>query len=190
MSALFDSIRARSSASAAPPPAPVSTPSGYISFTGIVRHSVGVATNDPQGAVGAPAETSYRLLTSILKRPGWAECARINFSWEDVRESQRSEIVRIRQVAESVGSSATVRTGRYLDLVEGSFLTPPSIRCDRTFLLYGSDAKYVESMEQYLFERDVAYPGLADRSLRDVVIRSGDLRARKTSYSVKNGSLM
>ena len=58
------------------------------------------------------------------------------------------------------------------------------------FLLYGSDAKYVESMEQYLFEGNVAYPGLADRWLRDIVIRSGDVRARKTSYSMTNGSLV
>ena len=55
-------------------------------------------------------------------------------------------------------------------------------------LLYGSDAKYVESTERYLFEGDVAYPGLADRSLRDVMVRSGDVRALKTSYSVTNGS--
>ena len=96
--------------------------------------------------------------------------------------------MRIRQVAESVGSSATVHTGRYLDLVKGSFVISPATRCDRIFLLYGSDAKYVESMEQYLFEGDVAYPGLADRALRDVVIRSGDVGAWKTSYSVTSGS--
>ena len=188
MAALFDTVRARSSASVAPPSGPVSTPLGYVCFTGIVRRSVGVTTNDPEGVVHAPAETSDRLLKSILKRPGWAECALIGFSWDDVRESQRSEIVRIRQVAESVGSSATVHTGRYLDLVEGSFVIPPAIRCERMFLLYGSDAKYVNSMEQYLFGGHVGYPGLADRSLRDVVIRSGDVPAWKKSYSVTNGS--
>ena len=188
MAALFDTVRARSSAFVAPPPGPISTPSGYVSFTGIVRLSVGVETNDPEGVVGAPAKTPGRLLTSILKRPGWAECARIGFSCDDIRESQRSEIVRIRQFAESVGSSATVHTGRYLDLVEGSFFIPPSIRCNRMFLLYGSNATYVEYMEQNLFDGDVAYPGLADRSLRDVVIRSGDVRAWATSYSVTNDS--
>ena len=124
MAALFDTVRARSSASVAPPPGPVSTPSGYVSLTGIVRRSVGDETNDPEGVVGAPAETSDRLLTSILERPGWAECARVDFSWDDVCEGQQSEIVRIRQVAESVGSGATVHTGRYLDHVEGSFLIP------------------------------------------------------------------
>ena len=56
------------------------------------------------------------------------------------------------------------------------------------FLLYGSDARYVESMEQYLFGSDVPYSGLADRSLRDVVIRSREVRAWKKSYSVKNVS--
>ena len=44
----------------------------------------------------------------------------------------------------------------------------------------------MESVERYLFEGDVACPGLADRSLQDVVVRSGDVRARKTSYSVTN----
>ena len=34
----------------------------------------------------------------------------------------------------------------------------------------------------------MAYPGLADRSLGEVVVRSGDVRVWKTSYSVKNGS--
>ena len=85
-------------------------------------------------------------------------------------------------------SSLDCSTGRYLDLVEGAFAIPPSIRCDRMLLLYGSDAKYVESVERYLFEGDVAYPGLADRSLRDLVVRSGDVRAWKTSYSVTNGT--
>ena len=128
MAALFDTVRARSSASAAPPPGPASTPSGYVSFTGTVHRSIEVDTHDPEGVIGAPAETSDRLLTRILKRPGWAECARIGFSWDDVRESERSKIVRIRQVAESVESSATFHTGYYLDLVEGSFVIPPAIR--------------------------------------------------------------
>ena len=69
MAALFDTVRARSLASVAPPPGPFSTQSGYVSFTGIVRRSVGVATNDPDGVIGAPAETPDRLLTIILKRP-------------------------------------------------------------------------------------------------------------------------
>lgn len=54
-------------------------------------------------------------------------------------------------------------------------MTSPSIRCDRLFLLYRADAKYVKAVEQYLFEGDVEYMGLADRSLRDVVIRSVDV---------------
>ena len=188
MVALFDIVRARSSSSVAPPPSPVTTPSCYVSFTGTVRRSIGVDTHEPEGVIVEPATSSDRLLTSIPQRTDWAECARIKFSWDDLRESQRSEIVRIRQVAESVGASANVQTGRYLDLVEGAFVIPPPVRCDRIFLLYGSDAKYVESVERYLFEGDVAYPGLAERSLRDVLVRSGDVRAWKTSYSVTNGS--
>ena len=159
MATLFGILRARSSASVAPPPAPVSTPSGYVSFTGTVRHSVGVDTHDPEGVVGDPAASSDRLLTSILQRTDWAESARIGFWRDDLQESQRSEIVRIRQVAGSVGGSASVYTGRYLDLVERAFTIPPSILCDRMFLLYGSGAKYVESVERYLFEGDFAYPG-------------------------------
>ena len=161
MAALFDIVRARSSASVAPPPGPVTTLSGYVSVTVTVRRSIGVDTHEPEGVFGESATTSDRLLTIILQRTDWAESARIRFSWDDLRESQRSEIVRIRQVAESFGASANVHTGRYLDLVEGAFVIPPSIRCDRMFLLYGSgsDAKYVESVERYLFEGDVAYPG-------------------------------
>ena len=68
MAALFDMFRARSSASIAPPPGPVSTPSGYVSFTGNVHRSIEVATNDLEGVIGASAESSDRLLTSILKR--------------------------------------------------------------------------------------------------------------------------
>ena len=145
-------------------------------------------THGPEGVIGEPATSSDRLLTSILQRTDWAECARIRFSWDELRESQQSEIVRIRQVAKSVGAIANVHTGRYLDRVEGAFVIPPFIRCDGMFLQYGSNAKYVESVERYLFEGDVAYPGLADRSFQDVVVRSGDVRAWKTLYSVTNGS--
>ena len=73
MAALFDTVRARSSASVTPPRGPASTPSGYVNFTGTVRRSIGMDTHDPEGVIGAPAETSDRLLASILKRPGWAE---------------------------------------------------------------------------------------------------------------------
>ena len=110
MAALFNIVRARSSASVAPPSGPVTTPSGYDSLTETVRRSIGVDTHEPEGVIGEPATTSDRLLTSILQRTDWAECARIRFSRDDLRESQRSEIVRIRQVAESVGASANVHT--------------------------------------------------------------------------------
>ena len=146
MAALFNIVRARSSASVAPPSGRITTPSGYVTFTGTVRRSIGVDTHEVEGVIGEPATTSDRLLTIILQRTDWAECTRIKFSWDDLQESQRSEIVRIRQVVESVGASANVHTDRYLDLVEGAFVIPPSIRCDRMFLLYGSDAKYVESI--------------------------------------------
>ena len=56
-------------------------------------------------------------------------------------------------------------------------MIPPSILCDRMFLQNGSGAKYVASVARRLFEGEVAYPGLPDRSLRDVVVRSGDVRA-------------
>ena len=67
MAALFDIVRARSSASVAPTPGPVTTPSGYVSFTGTVRRSIGVDTHEPEGVIGEPATTSDRLLTSILR---------------------------------------------------------------------------------------------------------------------------
>ena len=110
------------------------------------------------------------------------------FPWNDISVCRCSEIVRLREVAESVGTCATVHTGRYLDLVESSFMFPLSIRCDRLFLLAATVAKHVESVERYLFEGDVAYPGLGYRSPHDVVFRSGYVRPWKTSYSLMNGS--
>ena len=188
MAALFDIVRARSSASVAPPPVPVATPSGYASFTGVVKRASNVATNDPADVIGSPASSLDRLMKSVLQREGWAECARVSFSWDDISGCQRSEILRLREVAESVGTCATVHTGCYLDLVEGSFMVPSSIRCDRLFLTAAADARYVDSVERYLFEEDVAYPELGDRSLRDVVFRSGRVRPWKTSYFLMNGS--
>ena len=47
-------------------------------------------------------------MKSVLHHEGWAECARVGFSWDDVSGCQRSEIVLLREVAESVGTSATV----------------------------------------------------------------------------------
>ena len=111
----------------------------------------------------------------------------MGFSWDDISGFQRSEIVRLREVAESVGNFATVHAGRYLDLLEGSFMVPSSIRPDRLFLIAAACDKYVESVERYLFEGDVAYPGLGHRILRGVVFRSGCVRPRKTSYLLMNG---
>ena len=188
MAALFDIFRARSSSSVAPTPIPITTPSGYVSFTGVVRRASNVATNDPADVIGSPAFSLDRLMKSLLHREGCAECARVSFSWDDVSGYQRSEIVRLREVAESVGTSATVHTGRYLDLAEGSSMDPSSIRFDLLFLIAAGDAKYVESVERYLFEGDVAYPGLGDRSLRDLVFSTGCVRPWKTSYSLMKGS--
>ena len=188
MAALLGIVRARSSASVAPPPVPVATPSGCESFTGVVRRASNVATNDPADVIGSHASSLDRLMKSVLQRGGCAECARVSFSWDAISGCQRSEIVRLREIAESVGTCATVHTGRHLDLVEGSFTVPSSIRCDRLFLIAAAEAKYVAFVESYLFEGDVAYPGLGDRSLRDVVFRSGCVRPWKTSYSLMNGS--
>ena len=84
MAALFDIVRARSSASVAPPLVPVVTPSGYVSFTGVVRHASNVATNDPADVIGSPASSFDRLMKSVLQREDWAECARVSFSWDDI----------------------------------------------------------------------------------------------------------
>ena len=62
------------------------------------------------------------------------------------------------------------------------FMVPSSIHCDHLFLIASADAKYVESVERYLFEEDIGYPGLGDRSFRDVVFRSGCVRPWKMSY--------
>ena len=80
-------------------------------------------------------------MKSVLQREGWAECAHVSFSWDDISGCQRSEIVRLREVAGSVGTCGTVHTGRYFDLVEGSFMVPLSIRFDRLFLIAAADAK-------------------------------------------------
>ena len=63
-----------------------------------------------------------------------------------------------------------------------------SIRCDRLFLIAAADAKYVESVERYLFDGDIAYPGLVDCPLCDVLFRSGCVRPWKTWYSLMIGS--
>ena len=84
MAALFDIVRARSSASVAPPPVPVATPSGYVSFTGVVRRASNVATNDPVDFIGSPASSLDRLMKSVLQREDWAECAQI-FTWISLR---------------------------------------------------------------------------------------------------------
>ena len=154
----------------------------------VVRRTSNVATNDPADVIGSPASSLDRLMKSVLHRECWSKCARVGFSWDIVSGCQRSEIVRLREIAGSVGTCATVHTVRYLDLVEESFMVPSSILCDRLFLIAAADATYVESVECYPFERDIAYPGLGDRSLRDVVFRSDCVRPWKTSYSLMNGS--
>lgn len=70
--------------------------------------------------------------------------------------------------------------GRYLDLIEGPSMVPSYIRCDRPFLIAEADAKYVESVERCLFEGDFAYPGIGDRTLRDVLFRSVCFGRRRT----------
>ena len=188
MAALFDIVRARSSSSVAPTPVAVATPSGYASFNEVVRRAWNRATNDPADVIGFPDSSLDHLMKSVLQREGWAECARVRFSWDDISRCQRREIIRLRDVAESVGTCATVHTGRYFDLVEGSFMRSSFIRCDRLFLIAAADDKYVESVDLYLFEGDSAYPGLGERSLRDVVFLSGCVRPWKTSYKLMNGS--
>ena len=84
MAALLDIVRARSSASVAPPPVPVATPSGYISFNGVVRRAMNVATNDPADVIGSSASSLDSLMKSVLQREGWAECARVGFSYDDI----------------------------------------------------------------------------------------------------------
>ena len=70
-------------------------------------------------------------MKSVLHREGWDEFARIGFSREDVSGCQRREIVRLREVTDSVGTSARLHTYRYLDLFVRSFVVPSSIRFDR-----------------------------------------------------------
>ena len=78
MAALFDIVRARSSASVAPPPVPVLTPSGYVSFTGVVRRASNVVKNDPADVIGSPPSLFDRLMNSVVQREDWAECARVS----------------------------------------------------------------------------------------------------------------
>ena len=143
MAALLDIVRARPSASVSAPPASVMTPTAYVSFTEVVRRASNVATNDPADVIGSPASSLDSLMKSVLQREDWAECARASFSWDNICGCQRSQIVRFREVAESVGTCAIVHTGRYLDLVEGSLMVPSSIRCDRLFLIAAADSRYV-----------------------------------------------
>ena len=91
-------------------------------------------------------------------------------------------------MAESVGTSASVYSDHYLDLVEGSFMVRSSIRCDDLLLIAAADSKYVECGERCLFERDIAYTGLGGHTLLDVVFLSGFVRPWKTSYSLMKGA--
>ena len=75
MAALFDLVWALPSSSVDASPVPVATPSGYVSFTGVVRRGSNVATNDPADVVGAAASSLDHLMKSVLPREGWAEFA-------------------------------------------------------------------------------------------------------------------
>ena len=56
------------------------------------------------------------------------------------------------------------------------------------FLVEASDAKYVELVERYLFDPMRPYPGLGDRTLPNVLVRTGAIRRWKTSYSFMRGT--
>lgn len=73
-----------------------------------------------------------------MQRADWVGYPCISLSWKEIRDLERGEIVRVRNVADSV---VTVHTERLLDLVEDSLMIPLSMRCDVLFLVSASDGK-------------------------------------------------
>ena len=102
--------------------------------------------------------------------------------------SGRADVKRVRDLANFVGTAGVTYTERYMDYVRGAYQIPASLRCDRMFLVEASDAKYVELAERYLFDSTRPYPGFADRTLRDVLVRTEAIRRWRTSYSLMCGT--
>ena len=113
-----------------------------------------------------------RLDSCYLFRTYWSLRGRGSFDWDDIVTSGRADVKRVRDLAHSVGTAGVTYTERYMDYVRCAYQIPPSLPCDRLFLVEASDAKYVELVERYPFDPTRPCAGFGDRTLRDVLVRT------------------
>ena len=144
--------------------------------------------SEPEELFGSPELVMPRLDNRCLVRSDWSLRARGSFDWDDIVASGRADVKRIRDLANSVGTAGVTYTERCMDYVRGAYQIPASLRCGRMFLVEASDAKYIELVERYLFDSTRPYPGFADHTLRDVLVRTDVIRRWKTSYSLMSGT--
>ena len=102
--------------------------------------------------------------------------------------SGRADAKRVRDLANSGGTTGVTYTKQYMDHVRGAYQIPSSLRCDRLFLVEASDAECVELLDSYLFDPTRPYPGFRDLTLRYVLVRTEAIRRWKTSYSLMCGT--
>ena len=117
-----------------------------------------------------------RLDSRCLVRTYWSRRARGSFDWDDIMDSGRADVKRVRDLAHSVGTVGVTYTERYMDYVRGAYQIPSSLSCNRLYLVEASDAKYVELVERYLFDPTRPYPGFDHRTLLDVLVRTAAIR--------------
>ena len=189
MSSLFDTFRSRAPAASVADPIVLSTPSEYTRYTGTIIGNVNeVVGSEPEEGVGSPELVMPGLDSRSLVRTDWSLRAPVSFDWDEIVTSGRAGVKSVRDLANSVGTAGVTYTERYMDYVRGAYQVPSSLRCDRLFLVEASDAKYVELVERYLFDPTRPYPGFCDRTLRDVLVRTEEIRRWKTSYSLMCGT--
>ena len=189
ISSLFDTVRSRALVASVAAPVVPSTPSEYTRYTGtVIRNVKEFVRSEPEELVGSPVLVKPRLDSRCPVRLDSSLRARGSFDWDDIVASGRADVKRVHDLASSVGTAGITYTGRYMDYDRGAYQIPSSLRCDSLFLVEASDAKYVELVERYLFDSTRPYPGLADRTLRDVLVRTEAIRRWKTSYSLMSGT--
>ena len=183
MSSHFDMVRSLAPVASVVAPTVPSAPSEYNRYMGTVLGNVGeVVGSEPEAIVGSPELAMPRLDSRCLVRTDWSLRARGSFDWDDIAASGRADFKFVCDLAHSVGNAGVTYTGRYMHYVRGAYQIPSSFRCDPLFLVEALDAKYVELVERYLFGPTRPYPGLDDRTSRDVLVRTEAIPRWKTSY--------
>ena len=127
MSSLFDTVRSRAPVASVAAPIVPSTPSEYTCYTGTVIGDVNeVVGSELDELVGSPELVMPRLDSRCLVRTDWWLHARGSFDSDDIVTSGRSEVKRVRDVANSIGTAGITYTERYMDYVRGAYQIPSS----------------------------------------------------------------